>query len=383
QMSTGLIISGGAGTAPEQAISGAARPADSQLPEHSNYLTRQLPPLPPPSGNPHHPATITAESARSVALSIARRIATGTDGSNALTEEDLLDLAHSHQLRHNSVTGSSLGPVNRLSVSSTSQESHGSSMDDSAGLIQDATKVARVLWQLCDEWDLDPQHSESDSVEHMLALLRDGNVRMDGITSIDRVYREKAPSAGGSQRLKILSELLVTEVTYVDTLKNVVGVYLNPMREAKILSESELREIFANIEVILAFHNDHFLPAITFAISQPDMAIGNVFLHHGAHLRLYSMYTNNHDTSVATLSNVMARRAVNSFVQGARYDVTQIGQVGLDGHLLTPVQRLPRYRMLLMDLLSNTPVSHPDHESLYLALKDLNRTIYEVNEKKR
>ncbi|KAJ2331044.1 hypothetical protein GGH92_009344 [Coemansia sp. RSA 2673] len=95
------------------------------------------------------------------------------------------------------------------------------------------------------------------------------------------------------------------------------------------------------------------------------------------------MYTNNHDTSVATLNSVMSRRAVNSFVQGARYDVTQIGQVGLDGHLLTPVQRLPRYRMLLMDLLSNTPVSHPDHESLYLALKDLNRTIYEVNEKKR
>ncbi|KAJ2461079.1 hypothetical protein GGF42_000428 [Coemansia sp. RSA 2424] len=367
QMATGLSISGGTDTSPE----------------HSEYLTRQLPPLPSPTGSPHRPAVITAESARTVALSIARRIATGTNGSNALTEEDLVGLAHNYQPRHNSVAGSTIGPADRHSVSSTSQESHSSSMDDSAGLIQDASKVARVLWQLCDEWDLDPRHSEADSVGHMLAQLRDGNVRMDGISGIDRVYREKAPSAGGSQRLKILSELLVTEVTYVDTLKNVVGVYLNPMREAKILSETELREIFSNIEVILAFHNDHFLPAVTFAISQPDMAIGNVFLHHGAHLRLYSMYTNNHDTSVSTLSSVMARRAVSSFVQGARYDVTQIGQVGLDGHLLTPVQRLPRYRMLLMDLLSNTPVSHPDHESLYLALKDLNRTIYEVNEKKR
>ncbi|KAJ2909502.1 hypothetical protein GGI21_001818 [Coemansia aciculifera] len=368
QMATGLTISGGS----------------DATPEHSEYLTRQLPPLPSPTSSPPQQlAAITAESARTVALSIARRIATGANGSNALTEDDLLGMAHNYQPRHNSVTRSSLGPADRHSVSSTSQESHASSMDDSAGLLQDATKVARVLWQLCDEWDLDPRHSEADSVEHMLAQLRDGNVRMDGISGIDRVYREKAPSAGGSQRLKILSELLVTEVTYVDTLKNVVGVYLNPMREAKILSETELREIFANIEVILAFHNDHFLPAITFAISQPDMAIGNVFLHHGAHLRLYSTYTNNHDTSVSTLSSVMTRRTVSSFVQGARYDVTQIGQVGLDGHLLTPVQRLPRYRMLLMDLLSNTPSSHPDHESLYLALKDLNRTIYEVNEKKR
>ncbi|KAJ2490793.1 hypothetical protein IWW37_002896 [Coemansia sp. RSA 2050] len=383
KMAAGLSISGGFAIAPEQATGGTIQPANGQLPEHSDYMTRQLPPLPSPTANPHQPAAITAESARAVALSIARRIATGTSGSNALTEEDLVGLTHSQQPRYSSGAGGPLGQANRLSVSSTSQESHGSSMDDSAGLIQDAAKVARVLWQLCDKWDLDPRHSEADSVEHMLAQLRNGNVRMDGITSIDRVYREKAPSAGGSQRLKILSELLVTEVTYVDTLKNVVGVYLNPMREAKILSETELRDIFANIEVILAFHNDHFLPAITFAISQPDMAIGNVFLHHGAHLRLYSMYTNNHDTSVATLSSVMTRRAVGSFVQGARYDVTQIGQVGLDGHLLTPVQRLPRYRMLLMDLLGNTPVSHPDHESLYLALKELNRTIYEVNEKKR
>ncbi|KAJ2000819.1 hypothetical protein GGI04_003997 [Coemansia thaxteri] len=381
-MASGLCIVEATYSAPGQAHRASGN-ADACVTEHSEYSNRQLPPLPSPSASPCSPPTITADSARTVALSIARRIATGTSGSNALTEQDMIDMTRSQRSRYGSTIGTSLGLTDRLSVSSNSQESHGSSMDEGAGLIQDAVKVARVLWQLCDEWDLDPRHSEADSVEHMLAQLRDGNVRMDGVSGIDRVHREKASTAGGSQRLKILSELLVTEVTYVDTLKNVVGIYLNPMREAKILSETELREIFANIEVILAFHNDHFLPAITYAISQPDAAIGNVFLHHGAHLRLYSMYTNNHDTSVKTLSSVMTRRAVNGFVQGARYDVTQIGQVGLDGHLLTPVQRLPRYRMLLVDLLSNTPANHPDHEPLYMALKDLNRTIYEVNEKKR
>ncbi|KAJ2719353.1 hypothetical protein GGI07_005265 [Coemansia sp. Benny D115] len=346
--------------------------------EMSAYMTRQLPPV---------PATINADSARAVALHIARRIATGASGSSVVTEQDLLDGEQGHHSRQSSSfsapTTATTGLTDRTSRSSSSQESHGSSMDDSLGLIQDAGKVARVLWQLCDEWDLDPRHSEADSVEHMLTQVRNGNVRMDGAAGIDRAYREKAPSAGGSQRLKILSELLVTEVTYVDTLKNVVGVYLNPMREAKILSESELREIFSNIEVILAFHNDHFLPAVTYAISQPDMAIGSVFLHHGAHFRLYSMYTNNHEASIKTLTSVASRRSVHNFIQEARSDVTQLGQVGLDGHLLTPVQRLPRYRMLLLDLLSNTPPSHPDHESLYAALKDLNKTIYEVNEKKR
>ncbi|KAJ2856805.1 hypothetical protein J3B02_001394 [Coemansia erecta] len=397
-----------------------------QSAELNEYRTRQLPPLPLPD-NELAPSTATAalpelvsaqarqteskpllesqtESQtcngsgadspyRAVALGIARRIANGISdtnapaGSHGSTEPASSIRSYQNSMPSGSVANTSTitssDMANRSSTSSSSQESHSSSMDDSTGLIQDASKVARALWQLRDDWDLDPRHSEADSVRHMLAQLRDGNVRIDGALEVDRVYREKAPTAGGCQRLKILSELLVTEVTYVDTLKNVVGVYLNPMREAKILSESELREIFSNIEVILAFHNDHFLPSITYAISQPDTAIGKAFLHHGAHFKLYSTYTNNHETSAKTLSSVMARRAVNGFIQSARGDVTQLGQVGLDGHLLTPVQRLPRYRMLLLDLLSNTPEDHPDHEALYAALKELNRTIYEVNEKKR
>ncbi|KAJ1941669.1 hypothetical protein EC988_006699, partial [Linderina pennispora] len=352
-------------------------PPQSEL---NDYSCRELPP-PPPAGIP-------TESAREVALNIAKRIATGTTGSNALTDQELAAMAGSYLSPTSAVTNSSIvsgpsGLSGRDSTYSGSGESHGSSMDDSASLIQDAAKVARVLWQLCDEWDLNPDHTEVENVQAMLAQQRDGNVRIDGASGIERVYRQKSVEAGDSQRMKILSELLVTEVTYVDTLKNVVGIFLNPMREAKILSETELREIFSNIEVILAFHNDHFLPGITYAISQQDMRIGDIFLHHIAHFKLYSTYTNNHDTSVKTLANVSSRRNVSSFIQNARYDVTQIGQVGLDGHLLTPVQRLPRYRMLLTDLLCNTPPSHPDHEPLYRALKELNRTIHDVNEKKR
>ncbi|KAJ2776953.1 hypothetical protein GGI15_004671 [Coemansia interrupta] len=383
------------GTAPPSGTRKAGVIWDSSIPhsaELNEYMTRQLPPLPVPDGEASHlPATPMPSEPAACASAPVSATVPPVAAQNTSASAQGYDQGPIPMPRYSSAintvatanTTSSFGLNGRLSISSTSQDSHSSSMEDSIGLIQDATKVSKVLWQLRDEWDLDPRHSETDSVTNMLAQLREGNVRVDGASEIDRAYREKAPTAGSSQRLKILSELLVTEVTYVDTLKNVVGIYLNPMREAKILSESELREIFSNIEVILAFHNDHFLPSVTYAISQPDAAIGNVFLHHGAHFKLYSMYTNNHETSVKTLSTAMSRRAMSNFIQSARGDVTQLGQVGLDGHLLTPVQRLPRYRMLLLDLLSNTPAEHPDHELLYEALKDLNKTIYEVNEKKR
>ncbi|KAJ2079534.1 hypothetical protein H4R24_003703 [Coemansia sp. RSA 988] len=273
--------------------------------------------------------------------------------------------------------------IDGASQRSTYNRPQSLSVDAPAELVQDAAKVAHVLWRLRDEWDLDPKLSESLIVEKHIAQQCSHDARIVDVYVTDETHRVVESKPGSSLRMKILSELLVTEVTYVDTLKNVVGVYLNPMREAKILAESELRKIFSNVEVILAFHNDHFLPAITHALSQPLMAIGNVFLQHSAHFRLYSTYTNSHDTSVRTLAAVASRRPVSSFLHNARHDVTQIGQVTLDGHLLTPVQRLPRYRLLLTGILTNTPHTHPDYQPLTAALCELNRSIHEVNERKR
>jgi hypothetical protein len=45
--------------------------------------------------------------------------------------------------------------------------------------------------------------------------------------------------------------------------------------------------------------------------------------------------------------------------------------MGLDlmSYLITPVQRVPRYVLLLTDLLRNTPESHPDFNKLSEALE--------------
>ena len=42
------------------------------------------------------------------------------------------------------------------------------------------------------------------------------------------------------------------------------------------------------------------------------------------------------------------------------------GDAGIDlpGHLITPVQRVPRYRLMLADLVKATEKSHPDYKLL-------------------
>jgi FYVE/RhoGEF/PH domain-containing protein 3 len=41
----------------------------------------------------------------------------------------------------------------------------------------------------------------------------------------------------------------------------------------------------------------------------------------------------------------------------------------LQAFLVTPVQRIPRYKLLLEDLYKHTPTDHPDYKSLNEAIK--------------
>ncbi len=48
--------------------------------------------------------------------------------------------------------------------------------------------------------------------------------------------------------------------------------------------------------------------------------------------------------------------------------------------LITPVQRIPRYTLLLKELLKHTPNSHPDYNDLALAYEKIMVTANVVND---
>lgn len=51
--------------------------------------------------------------------------------------------------------------------------------------------------------------------------------------------------------------------------------------------------------------------------------------------------------------------------------------------LILPIQRIPRYVLLLQDLLRHTESKHPDHDDLVQALKEMRQVADYINEKKR
>jgi hypothetical protein len=57
--------------------------------------------------------------------------------------------------------------------------------------------------------------------------------------------------------------------------------------------------------------------------------------------------------------------------------------MNIQSYLVMPVQRIPRYRLLLQELFDHTPRSHPDYASLKAALDEISKRADEINERKR
>lgn len=55
------------------------------------------------------------------------------------------------------------------------------------------------------------------------------------------------------------------------------------------------------------------------------------------------------------------------------------GKLGLDQLLIKPVQKIPRYELLIQRLLKHTDPSHPDHELLTAAKKEVHELVVKIN----
>ncbi|KAJ1657924.1 hypothetical protein IWQ61_002743 [Dispira simplex] len=150
-----------------------------------------------------------------------------------------------------------------------------------------------------------------------------------------------------------------------------------------ILSSTEIKSIFSNVDSLLMLHRDHLLPELEQCVQQQDERLGNVFLRNSAFIRIYSVYVNNFDNATELLTDLeKQRKKFTKFLALARRH-SDHNQLNLLGYLLLPVQRVPRYKLLLEQLLETTPRDHPDYPDLVRALEEVRDRADEINEKKR
>jgi len=200
---------------------------------------------------------------------------------------------------------------------------------------------------------------------------------------------QKAKEKKEARRMNIAAELLVTEKTYVDGLQGMTKKYMQPMLSASAskkppISEEAVKSIFANVEVILTYHQ-MLLGGIEQRVNNwgPSSKIGDLFVEMIDKLVCYAQYVNNYDLAVKMLSDIEAKSpAFHEFLQQLTAEASKTKIQNLFSLLVLPVQRLPRYEMMFSDLIRHTPEGHDDLLNLKTALKKIISVAKKIDEAK-
>ncbi|AWP09927.1 putative FYVE RhoGEF and PH domain-containing protein 3-like [Scophthalmus maximus] len=168
----------------------------------------------------------------------------------------------------------------------------------------------------------------------------------------------EAHKCSEAQRLlNIARELLHTEEAYVKRLNLLDQVFCTKLTEAGI-PQDVITGIFSNISSIYCFHDKFLLPELKTRITgewDSNPRIGDILQKLAPFMKMYGEYVKNFDRAM-DLVNTWTQRSsqFKSVVQNIqKQDVC--GNLTLQHHMLEPVQRIPRYELLLKDYLKKLP----------------------------
>merc|ERR1712137_335585 len=100
-------------------------------------------------------------------------------------------------------------------------------------------------------------------------------------------------------------------------------------------------------------------------------------------LTIYTQYCNNYEQSIASVERLKKQRAsFAAYLTESNLHLQQ-SQNHFESLLITPIQRGPRYALLLKELLSRTNEGHPDYGNLKQSIAAVEKQINSVNKKIR
>ncbi|KAM3621676.1 uncharacterized protein V6R79_014380 [Siganus canaliculatus] len=198
----------------------------------------------------------------------------------------------------------------------------------------------------------------------------------DGLTSHQVVRRH------------ILSSIIQSERSYLESLRRILQEYHRPLMEAepRILSPKKIRPIFYRIKEITQCHS-MFQIALASRVAEWDCSekIGDLFVASFSKsmvLDVYSEYVNNFTNAMALIKKAcMSKPAFLEFLK--KKQASSVDRITLYGLMVKPIQRFPQFILLLQDMLKNTPKGHVDRLPLQLALTELEMLAEKLNEQKR
>eukprot|EP01130_Rhizamoeba_saxonica_P000319 TRINITY_DN10297_c0_g1_i1.p1 TRINITY_DN10297_c0_g1~~TRINITY_DN10297_c0_g1_i1.p1 ORF type:complete len:1012 (-),score=266.53 TRINITY_DN10297_c0_g1_i1:14-2650(-) len=111
-----------------------------------------------------------------------------------------------------------------------------------------------------------------------------------------------------------------------------------------------------------------------------DIVISDLLIDLADECDVYGEYAANHNLTIKLLVSLENDKEVNKFLETAP---SEYGVLDLGSLLIQPIQRIPRYRMLLEEIIESSPKHHRDYQGLNIALEKTKVVADAVNEEVR
>eukprot|EP01113_Clastostelium_recurvatum_P034608 TRINITY_DN4714_c0_g1_i4.p1 TRINITY_DN4714_c0_g1~~TRINITY_DN4714_c0_g1_i4.p1 ORF type:complete len:1170 (-),score=340.73 TRINITY_DN4714_c0_g1_i4:32-3541(-) len=207
-----------------------------------------------------------------------------------------------------------------------------------------------------------------------------------------RDFQASSESLRQRSRLHAVQELYTTELSYVAGLQTLENYYRVPMYvQAMALPPpnpnspfpvTAVTTIFSNLPSLLSLSKD-----IVEMLEQRihnwtnGQRVGDVFVKMAPIMKLYAEYVNNYEQSCKVLAEVMGTEKGASVLRECKKRSSS--NLDISSMLIMPVQRLPRYELMLRELIKYTDPTHVDHDNLKNAHQQIQNTNNYINERKR
>ncbi|KAJ6238031.1 faciogenital dysplasia protein [Anaeramoeba flamelloides] len=191
------------------------------------------------------------------------------------------------------------------------------------------------------------------------------------------------------KRSHVIMELIKTEKEYLNDLKIILNLYLNPIKEQKIVKLKDISAIFSSIETI-AGANEILYQRLMENYPKEDLIsnvgklnVGKIILELGDYLKSYTLYCSNHELALKTIAHYRKKSNYQKFIQDRILNYPQVRKLKLSDFLIKPIQRICRYPLFFSQLLKATSIDYDDYDDLKNAFLKLSGVTDYVNEKKR
>ncbi|XP_041096220.1 LOW QUALITY PROTEIN: dynamin-binding protein-like [Polyodon spathula] len=198
-----------------------------------------------------------------------------------------------------------------------------------------------------------------------------------------------APSASPEQRMmekrsKVIEELLQTEKDYIKDMQMCVQEIIHPLQRKQV-QNIDFDGLFGNVQMVIDL-STRLLKDL-----QDTESIGRVFVEYKTELEeVYKIYCQNHDDAIALLEAYEKDESIQNHIlecleklRAVYREWGKTNYINLGSFVIKPVQRVMRYPLLLMELLSTTAESHPDKRLLAEAVACVKEINVNINEYKR